>query len=87
MVIEARTTAEQMLYQVERFLEKNGEHLTEEEITLTRANLQNLRDTLPAGSKDEILKAVDTLEEQTSPFAERVMQISIKQAMAGKKIE
>ena len=26
------------------------------------------------------------LEEQTSPFAERVMQISIKQAMSGKKI-
>ncbi len=87
MVIEARTTAEQMLYQVERFLEKNGEHLTEEEINLTRENLQKLRDTLPSGDKDQILKAVDTLEEQTSPFAERVMQISIKKAMAGKKIE
>ncbi|WP_187264201.1 molecular chaperone DnaK [Pontibacter beigongshangensis] len=87
MVIEARTTAEQLLYQVERFLEKNGEHLTEEEITLTRTNLQNLRDALPTNDKDTILRAVDTLEEQTSPFAERVMQISIKQAMAGKKIE
>ena len=87
MVIEARTTAEQMLYQVERFLEKNGEHLTEDEIKLTRENLQNLRDALPSGNKDQILAAVDVLEEQTSPFAERVMQISIKKAMAGKKIE
>ncbi|RIJ36801.1 Fe-S protein assembly chaperone HscA [Pontibacter oryzae] len=88
MVIEARTTAEQMLYQVERFLEKNGQHLTEEERQLTRENLQKLRDVLAAnGDKDAIFVAIDRLEEQTSPFAERVMQISIKQAMAGKKIE
>lgn len=88
MVIEARTTAEQMLYQVERFLEKNGEHLTEEEVQMTRQNVQRLKDVLAAGgNKDAILTAVDVLEEQTSPFAERVMQISIKKAMSGKKIE
>ncbi|WP_192823287.1 Fe-S protein assembly chaperone HscA [Rufibacter sp. LB8] len=87
MVIEARTTAEQMLYQVERFVQKNGEHLTSEEIELTNRNLQRLKDALPSGDKDTILRAVDTLEEQTSPFAERVMQISIKKAMSGKKIE
>ncbi|WP_266204025.1 Fe-S protein assembly chaperone HscA [Pontibacter kalidii] len=88
MQIEARTTAEQMLYQVERFVEKNGQHLTEEEINLTRENLQKLREVLAAGGdKDAIYAAIDRLEEQTSPFAERVMQISIKQAMAGKKIE
>ncbi|OKL39069.1 Fe-S protein assembly chaperone HscA [Pontibacter flavimaris] len=88
MQVEARTTAEQMLYQVERFVEKNGQHLTEEEISLTRENLQKLKDVLAAGGdKDAIYAAIDRLEEQTSPFAERVMQISIKQAMAGKKIE
>ncbi|MCX2738526.1 Fe-S protein assembly chaperone HscA [Pontibacter anaerobius] len=88
MQIEARTAAEQMLYQVERFVEKNGQHLTEEEINLTRENMQKLKDVLAAnGDKDAIYAAVDRLEEQTSPFAERVMQISIKQAMAGKKIE
>ncbi|MFC5269062.1 Fe-S protein assembly chaperone HscA [Adhaeribacter terreus] len=87
MLIEAKTTAEQMLYQVENFLKKNAEHLTAEEVSITRANVEKLRATLPAGTKDEILKVVDELEEQTSPFAERVMQISIKKAMAGKKIE
>lgn len=88
MVIEARTTAEQMLYQVERFVAKNGEYLTEEEIQVTRQNVQRLKDVLAAGGdKDAILAAVDVLEEQTSPFAERVMQISIKKAMSGKKIE
>ncbi|WP_114778271.1 Fe-S protein assembly chaperone HscA [Botryobacter ruber] len=87
MVIEARTTGEQMVYQVEQFLKKNGQHLTEDEVSLTQTNVQNLKNVLTSGDKDTILKAVDTLEEQTSPFAERVMQISIKQAMAGKKIE
>ncbi|MCC9165896.1 molecular chaperone DnaK [Pontibacter harenae] len=88
MKIEARSTAEQMIYQVERFVDKNGEHLTEEEIQLTRQNLQHLKDVLAAGGdKDAIYAAVDTLEAQTSPFAERVMQISIKKAMSGKKID
>ena len=88
MQIEARSAAEQMLYQVERFLEKNGEHLTEQEIVLTRKNVQSLKDVLASGGdKDAIYGAVDVLEAQTSPFAERVMQISIKKAMSGKKIE
>jgi molecular chaperone HscA len=86
MVIEARTVAEQMLYQVERFVEKNHLHLTEDEITLTAAATQNLREALETKDKDTILKAVDELEALTSPYAERVMNISIKQAMTGKKI-
>ncbi|RPD49945.1 Fe-S protein assembly chaperone HscA [Hymenobacter sediminis] len=87
MVIEARTVAEQMLYQVERFVAKNGQHLTEEEISQTTAGVEQLKTALTTQDKDTILKAVDELEELTRPFAERVMNISISQAMAGKKIE
>jgi molecular chaperone HscA len=87
MVIEARTVAEQMLYQVERFVDKNHQHLTEDEITQTAAATQNLRESLETKDKDTILKAVDELEALTSPYAERVMNISIKQAMTGKKID
>ncbi|QNH62919.1 Fe-S protein assembly chaperone HscA [Hymenobacter sediminicola] len=87
MVIEARTVAEQMIYQVERFVEKNHQHLTEDEITHTAAATQLLRESLETKDKDTILKAVDELEALTSPYAERVMNISIKQAMTGKKIE
>ncbi|WP_133271676.1 Fe-S protein assembly chaperone HscA [Hymenobacter radiodurans] len=87
MVIEARTVAEQMIYQVERFVDKNSQYLTEDEITQTAASVQNLKDALTTQDKDTILKAVDELESLTSPFAERVMNISIKQAMTGKKIE
>ncbi|WP_139925687.1 Fe-S protein assembly chaperone HscA [Hymenobacter sp. DG01] len=87
MVIEARTVAEQMLYQVERFVAKNSQHLTEEEISQTTAGVDRLKAALDTQDKDTILKAVDELEELTRPFAERVMNISISQAMAGKKIE
>ncbi|QIX61062.1 Fe-S protein assembly chaperone HscA [Hymenobacter sp. BT18] len=87
MVIEARTVAEQMLYQVERFVAKNGQHLTAEEITQTTAGVAQLKAALTTQEKDVILKAVDELEELTRPFAERVMNISISQAMAGKKID
>ncbi|WP_426493179.1 Fe-S protein assembly chaperone HscA [Hymenobacter sp. 102] len=86
MVIEARTVAEQMLYQVERFVAKNGQHLTPEEITQTQTGVEKLKAALSTQEKDTILKAVDELEELTRPFAERVMNISISQAMAGKKI-
>ncbi|MDU0369347.1 Fe-S protein assembly chaperone HscA [Hymenobacter endophyticus] len=87
MVIEARTVAEQMLYQVERFVAKNGQHLTPEETAQTQAGVATLKAALETQQKDTILKAVDELEELTRPFAERVMNISINQAMAGKKIE
>ncbi|GAB2770451.1 molecular chaperone HscA [Hymenobacter luteus] len=87
MVIEARTVAEQMLYQVERFVAKNGQHLSPEEIDQTTAGVNQLKTALGTQDKDTILKAVDELEELTRPLAERVMNISISQAMAGKKIE
>ncbi|UYZ62919.1 Fe-S protein assembly chaperone HscA [Hymenobacter weizhouensis] len=86
MVIEARTVAEQMLYQVERFVAKNGQHLTPNETAQTQAGVEELKAALETKDKDTILKAVDELEELTRPFAERVMNISISQAMSGKKI-
>ncbi|SES88045.1 Fe-S protein assembly chaperone HscA [Hymenobacter actinosclerus] len=87
MVIEARTVAEQMLYQVERFITKNGRHLTPTELTQTQVGVEKLKAALQTQEKDVMLKAVDELEELTRPFAERVMNISISEAMAGKKIE
>jgi molecular chaperone HscA len=86
MVIEARTAAEQLLYQVENFTKKNRQHLTEEELTATEAQVQKLRNNLLSTERDPILKAMDDLDELTRPYAERVMNISIQQAMAGKKI-
>ena len=86
LLIEARTAAEQLLYQVGNFTRKNREHLTELELTATEAQVERLRTALAATERDPILKAMDELDELTRPYAERVMNISIQQAMAGKKI-
>lgn len=86
LLIEARTAAEQLLYQVERFLKKNAEHLEATEVSATTAKTDELRQALAGADRDLILRRMDELDELTRPFAERVMNISIKQAMSGKKI-
>ncbi|GAB2694305.1 chaperone protein HscA [Hymenobacter frigidus] len=86
LLIEARTAAEQLLYQVNNFTRKNRQHLTETELHDTEAQVDKVRTALTGTERDPILKAMDELDELTRPYAERVMNISIQQAMAGKKI-
>ncbi len=86
LLIEARTAAEQLLYQVGNFTRKNREHLTETELSATAAQVELLRTALTGPVRDPILKAMDELDELTRPYAERVMNISIQHAMTGKKI-
>lgn len=87
MVIEARTEGEQMVYTVERFLEKNTQLLDSKEISDTKELLQTLKQALSSGDKDLILKNIDVVNEFTRPFAERVMDKAISTAMKGKAIE
>ncbi|MFD0750064.1 Fe-S protein assembly chaperone HscA [Mucilaginibacter calamicampi] len=87
MIIEARTEGEQMIYTVERFLQKNGEHVTLEEGIETNKLVVNLKQQLSNGDKDGIHKAIDALNEYTRPFAERLMDTAIAHAMKGKKVD
>ncbi len=87
MLIESRTEGEQMLYTAERFLDKNAQYLNENEITQTRQHIEALKASLNAGDKDLIHAKIDELNEYTRPFAERVMDMAISQAMKGKQIE
>lgn len=86
MVIEARTEGEQMVYTAQRFLEKNGEFLNIQEIADTNRYLEALKTALTSADKDLIHKKIDELNEFTRPFAERVMDQAISQAMKGKAI-
>ena len=86
LLIEARTAAEQLLYQVSNFTRKNRPHLTPEELAATEVQVATVQAALAGTQRDPILKAMDELDELTRPYAERVMNISIQQAMAGKKI-
>ncbi len=87
MLIESRTEGEQMIYTVERFLEKNKEHVSQQEATDTGKLLATLKVALGSGEKDLIHKSIDELNEFTRPFAERLMNVAISTAMKGKAIE
>ncbi|GAB2687365.1 molecular chaperone DnaK [Mucilaginibacter koreensis] len=87
MLIEARTEGEQMVYTAERFVEKNKDFLSIPEIAETQQYINALKEALTSGEKDLILKKVDELNNYTRPFAERVMDMAIGQAMKGKSIE
>ncbi len=87
MLIEARTEGEQMVYTVERFIQKNGSYLSADELAATNDYIESLKATLAAGDKDAILKKIDEVNEFTRPFAERLMDQAISHAMKGKSIE
>jgi len=87
MIIEARTEGEQMVYTVERFIEKHKEGLSNEEIANTQAYILTLKEILTTGDKDSIHKCVSELNEYTRPFAERLMNQAIGHAMRGKAVE
>lgn len=87
MIIEARTEGEQMVYTAERFIEKNKSYLTIQEISDTQRHIDNLKQNLHSGNKDQIHKFIDELNEFTRPFAERLMDQAISHAMKGKEIE
>lgn len=87
MLIEARTEGEQMVYTVERFLDKNRDFVSVTEVAETYQYVQRLKDSLTSGDKDQIHKAIDELNEFTRPFAERLMDQAISHAMKGKSIE
>lgn len=87
MVIEARTEGEQMVYTAENFIRKSADYLNIEEIAQTKKLIDLLKTSLTSANKDEILKAIEQLNEYTRPFAERVMDMAVSQAMKGKKVD
>ena len=87
MLIEAKTEGEQMVYTVERFLQKNSSFISDAEVSETHQYIQNLKDALTNADKDFIHKAIDALNEFTRPFAERLMDHAVSTAMKGKSVE
>jgi len=84
--IEAKNEATQMIYTAERFLEKNTELLTAEEIQGTKQRIETVKGLLDSNNRHEISNAVETLNDFTKPFAERVMDIAIAKALKGNDI-
>jgi Fe-S protein assembly chaperone HscA len=86
MLQEAKTEATQLIYTVQRFIEKNAEMLSEAEKTETLSLTEALKQTVTTNDKDTILGATDRLNEFTRPFAERLMDEAVAKALKGNKI-
>ncbi|MEO6583529.1 MAG: Fe-S protein assembly chaperone HscA [Ferruginibacter sp.] len=83
---EAQTEAEQLLQTTEKFLQKNFESLTANEVSQTSLAMQALQLSLEMNDKNIIQSKTEELNEVSRPYAERIMDTAVNRAMAGKKI-
>lgn len=85
-LVEASTEAQQMLDVTEKFLEKNRSLLSAEEVDITIGRMQALREAINAKDKDRIQQETELLNDASRPYAERVMDAALKDAMKGRKV-
>ncbi len=85
-LVEATTEAEQMLDTTDKFIKKHQEFLTEEELETTATYTNALKEAIAAKDKDLIQQRTEALNDISRPYAERVMDAALKDAMRGKKI-
>ena len=84
---EAKTEAEQLLQTTEKFLQKNFESLTKEEVTATSLAMQALQLSLDMNDKNLIQAKTEELNDISRPYAERIMDAAIQKNLAGNKID
>ncbi|HSN61249.1 MAG TPA: Hsp70 family protein, partial [Ferruginibacter sp.] len=83
---EARTEGEQLLKTTERFLHKNAAQLTQEELLETAAAMQALQLSITMDDKNLIHTKTEELNDISRPYAERIMDEAVSQAMKGRAI-
>ena len=85
-LVEASTEARQMLDTTEKFLIRHRDMLADDEVQLTRDHMDLLEQAIASADKDRIQKETELLNDISRPYAERVMDAALKDAMRGKKI-
>jgi molecular chaperone HscA len=85
-LVEARTEGEQILAVTEKFIGKNQQLLTKDEIMDTAAAMQALQLAITLEDKDLIQNKIEALNEISRPFAERAMDQAVSGALKGKSI-
>jgi len=85
-LLEARNEANNLLLSGDKFLKQNEEILSEEEKATTNALLNALREAAKGDDKDVIHGAIEDLNAYTGPLAHRAMDVTIREAMKGKKV-
>jgi molecular chaperone HscA len=85
-VTEAITEAKQVLHSAEKFLKVNAVLLSHQEMDVIRAHMKLVEDVLESNNKDLIHARLDELNTFTAPYAHRVMDAAVSEAMKGKKV-
>ena len=85
-LVEATTEGEQLLSTTEKFIQKNAALLTKQELVLTAAAMQALQLALTMNDKDLVHSKIEELNDLSRPYAERVMDMVVSNAMKGKTI-
>ena len=83
---EANAEGEQLLKTTERFLQKNADKLSQQELIDTANAMQALQLALTMADKNLIHTKVEELNNVSRPYAERIMDTAISGAMKGKDI-
>ena len=83
---EATTEAEQLLKTTERFLQKNISSLSTQETMQTANAMQALQMALTMADKNLIVSKTEELNDISRPYAERIMDGAIAEAMKGKSV-
>jgi molecular chaperone HscA len=85
-LIEAQTEAEQILASTEKFLSKNANLISKTEMVQTGQAMQNLQLAISLADKNLIQSKIEELNTITQPFAERLMDLAVAEALKGKKL-
>lgn len=85
--VEAKTEAAQLIYTAERFLQKNADMLTKDELLETKKRIADLVCLKDTAERDAILAGIDQLNDYTRPFAERLMDMAVSKALKGTTID
>jgi len=85
-LVEAQSEGEQLLNTTEKFITKHAAQLTKEELTATAQAMQALQLSLTMNDKNLIQTKTEELNNISKPYAERIMDNAISQAMKGKSV-
>ncbi len=85
-LLEARNEANAIISSSYKFIEQNRQILTDEEISLIKEYVEQLKVAVAGEDKDLINKVMDELNEFSAPLAHRAMDFNIADSLKGKKI-
>jgi molecular chaperone HscA len=83
---EAKVEAEQILTATNSFIVKHKANILPQELKDTGTAMEILKSLMVSGTKNELQTQIEIVNNITRPYAERVMDIAIAEAMKNKKI-